>query len=210
MIALRIRIAVDTASPALARVREALSNENLLPFFAEIVAQEMQANFMSLDGSRINVLGGERQHYFAQAADRVTWEASGDDRVIVYSDQPGIRMKYFGGSISPVHATYLTIPVSAEAYGKRAGDFPDLKVFYGKNGPYALGRIIRGTLATMGARSGSAVATQREILFILTQQAVIQPDESILPSRTRLNAALHIGFNDYIQLAWENAGGGNN
>lgn len=206
---MQIKVSVDNVTPALNRVRDGLNMENLLPMFAEVVAQEMQANFMSLDASRPNYLGGERTNYFAQAAQTVDWRQEGDNKVVVFSDHVGINMKYFGGTIAVKRANWLTIPVSAESYGKRASDFPDAKVLFGRNGPYGLGRITKGSVATMGEAYGEATTESHEVLFIFKKEVEIQPDEAILPTRTRLNASLRIAFNDYMDLLWENAGGRN-
>lgn len=219
MIALNIRVSVDTVTPALNRVREGLSNENLLPFFAEVVAQEMTANFLSLDASRTNKIGAPKSGYYSQAAERVKWDQIDANRIVISSDQVGLSIKYFGGTIRAGKGTvmcganagektkYLTIPVVAEAYGMRACDFPGLEVFWGINGPWALGFSEKsGSIATQSGGSGGATSTVKHVLFVLKQEITIAPDPTILPSPTRLNASLRIAFNDYMALLWENAG----
>ena len=208
MIGLNIAVSVNTASPALDLVRAGLENDRLLPFFGEIVAQEMTANFLSLDQSRVNKLGGERTGFFSEAAARVNWRETEDGSVFVYSDQVGLALKFFGGVIAAKEVKYLTIPATSESYGRRAKDFADLKVLFGANGPYGLGRITKGSKATMGEVYGEPTTETHEVLFFLKQRVEISPDPTMLPSATRLEAKMRIGFNDYMALLWENAAAG--
>ncbi len=216
MIALKIAVAVDSATPALEAVRAGLQPGVLLPHFAEVVAQEMQANFFALE-ARGNRLGGPSTGYFATAAANTDWEQDGEDRVVVFSEQVGLAMRYFGGTIRAGKGTvqcgpnagdrtkYLTIPVTPEAYGKRACDIPGLSVLWGARGPYGLGRITRGTKATIGEVYGEPTAETHEVLFIFKEEVTIEADESILPSPLRLQVGLRVAFNDYMALLWEEA-----
>ena len=73
-----------------------------------------------------------------------------------------------GGTVKPVNKKYLTIPVSAAAYGKGlgAGDFSgNLLWLFGKKGPYAV----------------ALKSKPEEILFILAKSANIPKNETLLP-----------------------------
>ncbi|MFS6809937.1 hypothetical protein, partial [Staphylococcus aureus] len=137
----------------------------------------MQNNFRYLDATRPNVLAGTRTNYFASAAESVQWREAGTNRIVVFSDYEGIKMKYFGGTIYPKKAEYLTIPVTAESYGRSAKDFPEAKVLWGRNGPYGIGRITRGSIATIG--EGSARNESHEVLFIFKKEVTIPADKSM-------------------------------
>jgi hypothetical protein len=214
MIAMKVAITANTAEPAIGAVQEICQPENLLPILAETVADAMRENFMMLDSTRPNKLGGERQHYYAGAANRTDWEQKGSNRAIVYTDQTSIVIRYFGGTIRAGAGTvqcgpnagqptqFLTIPVTAEAYGRRACDFPGLKVLWGRNGPYGLGRVSEGSIAHETG-SGMATTNMVEVLFVLKREVEIPADDTLLPSGDVINERLSSVFLDTINNVTE-------
>lgn len=194
----------DTATPALRALRAGLQPENLLPIFGRSASNTMRANFDDLESSRPNKLGGQRTHYYSGARAATHYVIDGN-YAVVSSSQVGIRMRYFGGTIraganssfiTGKPTKYLTIPVTAESYGHRAADFPDLKMLWGRNGPYALARVTVGQLA----RGGSTANT--EILFLLRAEVEIQADPSMLPSSQAFIDAINSDFNKYVRMLW--------
>ncbi len=209
MMAMNVRVAWDSATPAIDFVRRGLSESEVMPYFAEAVTQSVQENFMGLEATRANKLGGERSHYFAQAADHTTWRQEGDNRVIIATQQVGLVMKYFGGTVAAGKndscwtgqtTKKLAIPAIASAVGHRPCDFDVLKVLFGKNGPYALGRVEVHSVATGGASTRT-----HEIVYWLRSEVEIPTDATILPSQLRIQAVLQLTFTDYVNLLWENA-----
>jgi hypothetical protein len=97
----------------------------------------VQDHLGALDANRANQLGGKRTHFYAAAARGVSY-ATGSEGVDISIHQTGIAQRYFGGTIKPVNSKYLTIPADPESYGHRAGEFNNLMLLWGKNGPYAL------------------------------------------------------------------------
>lgn len=214
MIALNITITRNTATPALERLRKALEKPNVLTVVAQSVYGEMKRNFYELDAQRPNRLGGSRSHYYATAAANTDWRFDGDG-VVVFAKQVGLRMKYFGGAIdhgkgasclSGNPTKYLTIPATAESYGRRACDFPDLKVLYGSNGPFALARVTKQVFGHQRSSATTFPRTNRangtEILFWLKSSVDISPDPTVLPPPEVLKAAIKSDWNAYINEAW--------
>lgn len=212
MIGMTLQITANTAGPVLDTVARGLQTENLLPYLAEAGTQEVQANLMGLEQSRPNRLNGTRQHYYQNAANNTTWTMDGDTAVISVA-APGITTRFFGGTIRAGSGVvqcgpnagrptkYLTIPVAPEAYGRRACDLPDVVVLWGRNGPYALGRISRRSQATQAG--GGASAEFREVLYVLKKEVTINADPSLLPSGLRMTAVLKVAFADYVSLLKE-------
>jgi hypothetical protein len=203
VVTITVEITKDTATPMLASVRQALEPENLLPVLGRSVTNTVRDHFDELESSRPNKLGGQRTHYYSGARQRTSFVVEGTTAIIGIR-QVGIRLRYYGGTVhagvNPSMVTgkptkYLTIPVTPEAYGKRAADFEDLAVLWGARGPYGLGRVTRGTISRGGG-------TERaEVLFILVEQVTIQPDPTMLPPPEALQTALQDDFNRYVALA---------
>ena len=208
MVTVEVRITKDTATPALRELREGLDPENLMPIFGRSVANAVRANFDDLESSRPNKLGGERQHYYSGARSATTFTTSGDTATVMIA-QVGMRLRYYGGTVEAGRnvssftgqpTKYLTIPATAEAYGHRASDFPDLKMLWGHAGPYALARVEQGSIATVTTRGASTQDT--EIMFWLTPSVDIPEDKTMLPSNDAMSEAVRGGFNRYVTYLW--------
>lgn len=204
MITINVEIVKDTATPALRALRDGLRNENLLPVLGRSVTNAIRRNFDELESTRPNKLGGQRQHYYSGARQGTSFVVDGDS-ALVGIHQVGMGLRYFGGTVragagissfTGQPTKYLTIPVTAEAYGHRASDFPDLTVLWGRDGPYALGRVTPRTVATAGD------TRQTEVLFVLKTQVTVEADPTMLPSAQALSDALNSDFNKYVNMLW--------
>lgn len=214
MISLHIEITRDDLSPALRRLTDGLHSDQLLPVFARSVENAMMDNFAQLEADRPNKLGGKRQHYYAGARQKTEFRIEGET-ASVFTAQVGMKLRYFGGTVeaganissfSGKPTKYLTIPANAEAYGHVAADFDDLEVLWGRNGPYALGRVERKTIARVDGTFGVSKAQSTEVMFWLTPSVYIPADTTMLPAPNQLADEVRGDFNRYVARVWRRAG----
>ena len=155
------------ALPYLKRVKAAMESPRLRKVMAAQGAKTVRMHFIELDRERHRP--GIARHYYAGAARATTWEVSGSSASINI-DHVGIALRYFGGTVRPRHAKFLTIPVADEAQGRRAREFS-------------------GTAFIINRKTGKGVITLGDrVLYALTKEAHNRPDPSVLPEdKTLLN-----------------------
>ena len=90
-------------------------------------------------------------------------------------------------TVSAVNAKMLTIPIAAESYGKRAGEFGKLFVFTAKTGKQSsfLARKVDGKM---------------EFLFLLKKTVVLPQDRGLLPSEEDIFKAVEQTADDQLTL----------
>lgn len=170
----------DAATRKLAELRGGLDQERVNAVIGGSARRIVQDHLRTLDKSKANKLGGKRTHYFAQAA-RSTNYRSDVDGVTVAISQVGIGLRYFGGEVRPVNGKYLTIPARAEAHGRRAGEFNNLEIVWGKNGPRALAER-RATAIRFNKKGVSRGETRGGgIMYWLVKSVTQTPDPDVLP-----------------------------
>ena len=163
----------DTASPLLNRLREDLTIPRAAgKSIGRGVTQLIKGHLTDLDRRRPNRLGGPRTHFYLRAAEATNFRVTGKG-VVISINQLGIRQRILGGTIVPRKARALTIPVSPEAYGKRAREFPDLVLIKtNQRGSTILARIGQGDRV--------------EPLFVLKKRVVQKADPSVLPTEKEI------------------------
>src|SRR5712692_8801431 len=119
----------DRATPAVEGALSELQLAGVKPVIGRAVVQLVQHHFLRLNSSRANPLGGPRSNFYAQAARNTRYDVL-TDGVLVSVSQIGIRQRLEGGEILPRNAKYLALPAIAEAYGKRAREFPNLTILW--------------------------------------------------------------------------------
>jgi len=149
-------------------VRAVAQNEKtrltFLKNWANAVAMEARNNARQKGGRR----------YWKDLARSLQVKKVSDSAVEVSSSQIGAGLKQFGGTVRPVKAKALTIPVAPEAKGRTAYEFerPDRKLFVvsGKSGD-------AGTVGVLGyAKKTSKGASEFHPLFVLRTRAKMKPD----------------------------------
>lgn len=190
----------DNATPWLNYLAKHLSEPALQHEVGGEVTRLLLDHLTALDSERPNALGGRRTHFYARAG-KATSYAIHDNGVTISVNQIGIAQRYFGGTIEPGPGKkYLTIPARAEAHGRRAGEFNNLEVLFGKNGPYALAErqatsfSIRSRTDKSGNRQ-SKIANRQSvgsgIFYWLVKSVTQDPDSTVLPNESAiLNSAL--------------------
>lgn len=152
----------------------------LLEAAARSVRRTLVRHF-SLRDLQQNRLGGDRTHWWGAVA-RSTHVGSVTDRqATITISHRGIGLKVYGGTVVPREAQALTIPIHAEAHGRRAATLEMLtgtKLFRlqpKKGGPVFLVRTLGdGTL---------------RFLYVLKTMARFSADPRALPERTAMETA---------------------
>ncbi len=200
-VAIQIQTLRDEARPALMRLERGLQRERLFPVIGQSASNTVINHLRGLNAIRPNALGGPRTNFYAGAAGGTHFNIVGDD-VIVSINHVGIAQRYFGGTIRPKTAKYLTIPVHPKAYGKKAREM-DLELVFGRNGePIALAtkahlvtiirqRVKGGITRKLGGRRG-------EIMFRLVKKVVQQPDPTVLPHEGFIESRAKRDVTEYI------------
>jgi len=177
--------AEDNASSMLAAIQAGLTVESLRKPVGAAVVLLFQKHFLALPP---NKMGWASSGFWAKCARATNWTPSADG-VDVNVDELGARQRLLGGEIHPTAGhKYLTIPARAEAYGKRAGEFDDLHVAFGRNGPYALVQNI-SQLVSFGRKrkDGSRTLTPGDeigglVMFWLVKSVHQDADPDVIPS----------------------------
>src|SRR5258708_4652334 len=146
----------DRATPAVEGALSELQLAGVKPEIGRAVVRLVQQHFLPLNASRANPLGGPRSNFYAQAAQNPRYDGL-TDGVLVSGSQAGIRQRREGGEIVPRNVRYLALPAIAEAYGKRAREFPNLVIMWrriaGQTRPVALAEA---TQPARGVKTNSA------------------------------------------------------
>lgn len=168
----------------------------------EDMVSEVRGHLAGLDESRPNQLGGRRTHFYERAADSVTHELT-DSELRISITERGMRQRFLGGTIRPMNAKWITIPVRAEAHGKRAREFDNLR-FIQISQDTALLIAAERTDVKLSRAKKLAPVSQRatraggEAMYILKKSVTQNPDPGVLPSSDRLGAVAVQSVSNYI------------
>lgn len=174
----------------------------------------------SFDRTNPNKLGGKRTHYYGQAA-RGTSYVVEPTMIIISINQVGIRQSWQGGAVyAGVNSSrytgkptkYLTIPAIAEAHGKRAGEFSNLTLAYGRGGrPYALVEAAATLVKSrkVGISPGVVAKEKKKTLvggrvyYWLTPYVIQEGNPDLLPTEKEFVVNLVKTSDEFIQMkAW--------
>jgi hypothetical protein len=116
-----LRVTRDEATPQIERmIREAKRPRAIVAAGIRAVYNFLRKHFRALDRSNPNKLGGTRQHFWRQVEMSTNTPVITDTNGVVTVSDPRYAFKVEGGTITAKRAKMLTIPVSREAYGRRA------------------------------------------------------------------------------------------
>ncbi len=161
------------------------------------VANRLRQHFFTLNRERPNRLGGRRTNFYSQAARSVQQPEIQTDGVRVSINHVGLAQRLLGGTLHPVHSTYLTIPARAEAYGKRAREFNDLEILWGRRGPIAL--VQRNHTRLGRGKKGRPSEQGGGVFFWLVKSVTQNPDPTVLPSEADLGRDIGNAVTSYLQ-----------
>lgn len=119
---------------------------------------------------------------------RATHAEATDSGCVVSVSKLGFRQRYFGGTIKPVNAKFLTIPARSEFYGARARQFTNLRFVMFRSGTAAL------VINDGGAEKITGVSTKRAgskkdagmVAFWLVESAEQKPNPNIIPADEKI------------------------
>ncbi len=199
----------DYATPAIGRASAFIQGNDAKELIGRVAVNAFGANYDRLN-SIPNALGGPRTNYYSDARKATNYQVSGDTVTIVTA-QIGIALHYYGGTVTPGKnnsyggngsTKYLTIPARPECHGKRASDFPEMIVLWGKKGPYGLGTVEKVGLGTVATKPKATV------YFWLVSSVTLQPDPSIIPTEDEISDPINEAVGAAIAREFEDEGGG--
>jgi hypothetical protein len=196
----------DNATPAVQGLVNRITEGNgirggALEAMGARVAMEMQRNFEALPPNR---MFPGRTTNFWKAASRATSHQVEGLGVVVSVNKIGVRQRFYGGTITPQKGKYLTIPARAEAYGKSAREFDNLKFIKFANGTAALVekeaiQVKWGRKKKDGTRNIKSVReTGGGIMYWLKESVTQVADPTVLPSDEKLTEAAVEGLREYF------------
>lgn len=176
----------DRATPELQRMLTALDPDKLKPEIGRSVVNQLKTHFYNLNSTRANELGGRRTQFYSQAAKSTQYQTQ-EDGVLVSVNHVGIRQRLQGGPIKPVKTKYLTIPALAEAYGKRAREFDNLRFIPTRRGGMLVeADATRVSFGKRGAKSKGEVGGR--VFYWLVPSVFQEPDPSVVPAEQAIEA----------------------
>jgi hypothetical protein len=174
----------------------------------------LKQHFQMKDATEPNKLGGRRTHYWNMVATSVQQpEIENPTRISVAISHPTFAQKVFGGTITAKRRQYLTIPLTAQSYGKTAGDFVGAFVLRTANGAFIVkrgesitenGRFKRGSYtrrffdAAGGVDRTIKIKASLQFLFKLVRSVDQARDPNALPDQTLLEAAIRARGQEFI------------
>ncbi len=189
------RIAIDfkdRATPELQRCMAALTPPKLARIVGPPCRELTRDHIKRLPR---NKKGWPSTGFWEDAARGTTWIDNKDGSVTIRVNKIGFRQRYYGGVIRAVNAKFLTIPISAQAYGKTAADFPGSFIITTPKGAYIV--QYGGSVGKRG-RANKANATL-EFLFKL-QRSVNQAEMPwIIPGATAYTATAIEAMGNYFR-----------
>ncbi|MBC2592695.1 hypothetical protein H5P28_00315 [Ruficoccus amylovorans] len=185
---------IDTWPPLL-RITRGVTEPSVKRVMGRAIANLIRRHLRKLDRERPNQLGGQRTHFYANAAAAVqNPRLHGSTGVAVGINHVGIAQRFHGGVIVPKFADWLSIPARTEAYGTRAREHANLAFI-----------LIRARTTAKGDPLAMLQEPGGGVLFWLVKRVVQQPDPSVLPTEDGLlGAALEAG-EEYVGLLLERA-----
>jgi hypothetical protein len=176
------------------------------------VREHLKAHFRALDERKPHKPywngSGQRTHHYAAAA-RQTSYALTDDAVVVTTDKEGIASRQRDTLITPKKKQWLTIPAIAQAHGKVAGDFGNLRFVKFSD---TLAALVEKTVsgATKG-QSGKAVLGKRKrlalvkgsgyrnlVYFWLKKSTLVPKDDEIVPTMKAIEEVANQAARSYF------------
>lgn len=189
----------DQATPLLRGLPTDLERQKIQAIIGRAGVNVIRKHLFTLDRLRPNELGGRRTHFYGRAA-RSTNFSTDKKSVNISINQQGFAQRFFGGKISAVNSKFLTIPAHRKAHGRRAKEFDDLEVAFGKRGPVALVQRRQTTLRKTGkGRLAKGKRIGGKVFFWLKESVVQKADPTVIPTELILADGIEPRVLSYIK-----------
>lgn len=130
-------------------------------------------------------LGATPTGYLERRAQNVESRSNMEEAVVIIAGAPEIFARAFGPvTVRARNAKNLTIPLTAEAYGRRAGEFSDLFPITSRRGNKLLVR-----------RDGKLL----KAYYLLKPQVTLSEDRGLLPTDERYGDVVALVADDFIE-----------
>jgi hypothetical protein len=193
---LKIDIAVsDKGTPVLADLHRELSDRTSLHKYIGAAAEAgTRLHIRSAAAQRhktADKLGAKPTGYLTKRAELV--EGTGNAEQAEITVTGAIFKRVFGPvRVRPVAKKMLAIPMRAEAYGKRPGEFDDLFVYRSKQGRLFLAK--------------QAAPGRLQFYFLLKASVVLPQDRGLLPSDEQFGQLSELAARGYLSKQLRAAG----
>jgi hypothetical protein len=180
---------LDSTTPVLAGLQRELTNRRPLHDYMAAAAEAgTRMHIRSAAAQRhttAQALGARPTGYLTKRAELV--EGRGTAEGVDLNITGEIFKRTFGPvTVRPVNKKMLAIPMRAESYGKRPGEFGDeLFVFRAKQGRLFLAR--------------QAGPGRLQFLFLLKRVVVLPQDRGLLPSDAQFGQLAELGARGYLR-----------
>ena len=175
----------DEASPALRRYLQRLSGaragEELHRTIAFEMEHEMRKHLRVHYATKGNKLGAPSTGFWKRAIESTEVSASGVVGTLSIRER-GVALRYYGGTVTAKRKKVLTIPIAAEAHGKRAGEIAGLF-------------RVRDVL---GRRIGKGETARFVPMFLLRKSTKHVADKAILPPEADMVKAAVSAAESYL------------
>lgn len=151
-----------------------------------------------------NKLGAAPTGHLEDAYQAIDAVSDADSARLLIPSHSRLRAAFGGYTIKPTKKKFLTIPIAAEAYGKRAGEFDDLFVMSRPGKALMLARRDKGD-SQRGFMRARTYQNRRnrdrdaniKPLYLLLPSADIKGDETLIPFKKLEEVAVTAAL-DYI------------
>jgi hypothetical protein len=190
----------DQATPMLEATRAKIAPATVNKVVARSGQNFVRKHFTHLNSTRANAMGGKRTNFYTQAA-RGTSSSVDANGANVSVNQVGIRQRIFGGTILPKKGKWLTIPARAEAYGRRASEFQDLKFGYAED------ERGRERPALVRDSKSKEFWGEEDAMFWLVPKVVQKADPTVMPNLGQMREAILVDLGVMIRAREQKMGG---
>lgn len=183
-----VKIVTDTATPLLKRLRGAVVGTRANVVVGRAVAELWRNHLYAKDRTEPNRLGGGRTHFYAKAADAISFRA-GKNQVVVVSSHRGLRQRFLGGPIVAKPGKALAIPVHPKAHGKSPREFGDLFLLKTGRG--------KGATAILAQDKGRS---KLEVFYVLKKRVDQKGDPTVLPPEAKIGKTAEKVVHRFLNL----------